>query len=378
MQVPLFLCMQIFYASFAANILFLNTWNSKSHALTMKPFAERLAVKGHNVSIYSITRESMGWLGKGIHSLETIIPSILLLAPCAANSTTIVCKKLVRELRLHLLASGLSEARTEDQGIVGKLFWYMEMTPVVIAHPHLIGFEYLTHSVQDDMFQKVMSTPFDLIILDELFPTAQSAMALAMQKKFSSKLALFSTTDPSSQHSFDRGFCRNPVISPSFYTKTYNVQDYDVLRFIDRLTTLKDVIVEQFFAAVMSSQWMQKAGDVLNVPNSYKIIYEASSATFTDFPSRFGFPSSQSRDLIDIAEHCQEAKKLPLDLRQFVEDPKSKGTIYVAFGSIVTWTVAPPEAAVEWEKRLKRFSVAKLQDIARPHIAKQIATFWRN
>ncbi|VDM54476.1 unnamed protein product [Angiostrongylus costaricensis] len=82
------------------------------------------------------------------------------------------------------------------------------------------------------MFQRVISTPYDLIILDEMFASAQAAMALAIQKKFNSKLALFATT---------------------------------------------------------------------------------------------------------------ESNELPSDLLQFVEDPNSKGTIYVAFGSIVTWTVAPPE-----------------------------------
>ncbi|KAE9417416.1 hypothetical protein Angca_008520, partial [Angiostrongylus cantonensis] len=310
MQVSLFLCMQIFHTSFSANILFLNTWNSKSHALTMKPFAERLTIKGHNVSIYSMTRKSMGSLGNGVHNLETIVPP---------------------------------EVQTEDQGSVGIVFWYMEMTPEALARTHLIGFEYLKHSMQDDMFQRVISTPYDLVILDEMFASAQGAMALAIQKKFNSKLALFATTDLISQASMGRGFCRNPVISPSFYTKTYNIMDCDVTRFIDRLITFKDVIEEQYAAIMVTSRWMQKAGEMLNVGSSYETIYEASFGTFTDFPSRFGFSSPQSRDLIDIAEHCQEPNELPSDLRQFVEDPNSKGTIYVAFGSVVTWTVAPPE-----------------------------------
>uniref|UniRef100_A0A158P6E0 glucuronosyltransferase n=1 Tax=Angiostrongylus cantonensis TaxID=6313 RepID=A0A158P6E0_ANGCA len=183
--------MQIFHTSFSANILFLNTWNSKSHALTMKPFL-------------SIT----------------------------------------------------AEVQTEDQGSVGIVFWYMEMTPEALARTHLIGFEYLKHSMQD-----VISTPYDLVILDEMFASAQGAMALAIQKKFNSKLALFATTDLISQASMGRGFCRNPVISPRF---------------------------------------------------------QASFGTFTDFPSRFGFSSPQSRDLIDIAEHCQEPNELPSDFLAIV------------------------------------------------------------
>ncbi|KHJ88059.1 hypothetical protein OESDEN_12151 [Oesophagostomum dentatum] len=62
-----------------------------------------------------------------------------------------------------------------------------------------------------------------------------------------------------------------------------------------------------------------------------------------DFPLRYGTPASYGANFIHVGEHCQTASELPLDLREFVEDPTSKGTIYIAFGSIVNWRVAPIE-----------------------------------
>ena len=36
-----------------------------------------------------------------------------------------------------------------------------------------------------------------------------------------------------------------------------------------------------------------------------------------------------------------QVSPLPEDLRRFVEDPKSKGTVYLAFGSLVSFNHAP-------------------------------------
>lgn len=38
-----------------------------------------------------------------------------------------------------------------------------------------------------------------------------------------------------------------------------------------------------------------------------------------------------------------ESKQLGPELKAFVDDPPSKGTIYIAFGSIVNWAAAPSE-----------------------------------
>lgn len=55
-----------------------------------------------------------------------------------------------------------------------------------------------------------------------------------------------------------------------------------------------------------------------------------------------GFEASPvANDFLLVGAYCQQSGKLPKSLEQFVEDPRSKGTIYLAFGSLVRWSSAP-------------------------------------
>ncbi|RCN48018.1 UDP-glucoronosyl and UDP-glucosyl transferase [Ancylostoma caninum] len=257
-----------------------------------------------------MARKSLGPLGRGVHSFETVLSA---------------------------------DQKTNDMMSVDKVFWFLEMAPEMFESPHRIGLEYLGFCLEDEVFRKIMRTPYDLVILDEMFSTAQGSMALKMRKEFGSKVATFTTTDLSSAFSMHRGISRNPVISPNYYTKGYDMQSFDVRDFWGRLKTIRDVIVEQYVINIAANNWLMKAGELLNTSSSYWELFEASYGTFMDFPSRYAYPASYSSSIIHVGEHCQEPNELPSDLREFVEDPSSKGTIYIAFGSIVSWGVSPPE-----------------------------------
>ncbi|VDN30148.1 unnamed protein product, partial [Cylicostephanus goldi] len=215
------------------------------------------------------------------------------------------------------------------------------MSPHLFEQPHHVGYQYLRFSLEDETFQTVMNTSYDLVIADELFVTAQGAMALKLREKFGTKFATMTTTDIASIYGMYRSIGRNPVINPSYYTKSYEVQNYDIHNFFGRLNTVWDAIAELYYINVAANSWLIKAGKLLDQSCSFKEIYQGSHATFMDYPTAFGFPASHSRSFVHIGEHCQKARELPSDLRQFVEDPTSKGTIYIAFGSIVDWDVAP-------------------------------------
>ncbi|KAK6019034.1 hypothetical protein OSTOST_15346 [Ostertagia ostertagi] len=118
---------------------------------------------------------------------------------------------------------------------------------------------------------------------------------------------------------------------------------YDVLNFFPRLYSIRDAIFEQYYIEVASNRWLRKAGELLNVHSTYETIFEASRVSLTDFPARYGYVCSTGTDLIHVGEYCQESNELPSGLRSFVEDSKSKGTIYIAFGSIVNWNAAKAE-----------------------------------
>ena len=44
---------------------------------------------------------------------------------------------------------------------------------------------------------------------------------------------------------------------------------------------------------------------------------------------------------MSIGAHCKTAKPLKDEFERFVADPKSKGTIIIAFGTICKWEFAP-------------------------------------
>nr|CDJ96086.1 UDP-glucuronosyl UDP-glucosyltransferase domain containing protein [Haemonchus contortus] len=323
MKVVFLLWLQLAHVTLAANILFLNTWNSKSHGLTMKPLATRLVERGNNVTIYTMLHNSIGPLGKGVNTLETVLRP---------------------------------DQSTRDQQTVDTLFWNFEMKPEIFEAPHKISYDYMMYSLEDEIFQKVMDTRWDVVILDELFAVAQGAMALALREKYGTKLATFATTDFSNQYSVYRGFSRNPIITPDYYTKGYNMMSFDVTNFFIRLASIRDLIYEQYYIVIACNRWLKKAGEVLNVYNTYDTIFEASHASLTDFPSGYGYPSPIGADLIHVGEYCQESKELPPHLKSFVEDPTSKGTIYIAFGSLVNWNAAKPEIISTFFDALNIFS----------------------
>ncbi|VDL80956.1 unnamed protein product [Nippostrongylus brasiliensis] len=240
--------------------------------------------------------------------------------------------------------------------------------PVPVAHHPLCYDPY--YEMISETFKSVMKTPWDIVILDELFASAQGAMAMQLREKYGTKVATFATTEFSSQFSFYRGFSRNPVTTPNYYTKGYDMMSYDVGNFFGRLKTTRDVIYEQL-----------------------------SRFTFTDFPSHYGVASPQGHDLISVGEHCKEmnepghhgtvlicsflalylasplnlmmriveAKPLADELRTFVEDPDSKGTIYIAFGSIVITAFFDVINSIDEYRFIFSYGGAEVKNL-KPHV----------
>jgi len=60
--------------------------------------------------------------------------------------------------------------------------------------------------------------------------------------------------------------------------------------------------------------------------------------------------------VLNAGAHCEEANELPDEYRTFVEDPKSKGTIYAAFGTFIPWNYAPPQVTKAFFDAFERLS----------------------
>lgn len=69
---------------------------------------------------------------------------------------------------------------------------------------------------------------------------------------------------------------------------------------------------------------------------------------------------SENSRLKSMASTCRKPGVLAEEFRKFVDDPKSNGTVYVAFGTVVFWEYAPRrilDAFFEAFERLKEYRI---------------------
>ncbi|CAI2350713.1 unnamed protein product [Caenorhabditis sp. 36 PRJEB53466] len=128
-------------------------FNSKSHALTMLPLAERLAADGHDVSMYTICAHSMKIQSSKVNVLESIAKM-----------------------------SDITGETAPDTNGVSRIFWNLEMTPYFGACVYEMAFHYL-ESGRDEQLEHILSTPFDLAVVDETYTALQGSIALKLREK---------------------------------------------------------------------------------------------------------------------------------------------------------------------------------------------------
>ncbi|KAK0408119.1 hypothetical protein QR680_003784 [Steinernema hermaphroditum] len=298
-------------ATSASEILFVNMWNSKSHAGTMHPLAERLAKHGHNVTMYTQVLSSIGKL-RGVNTVETVLP-----------------ERYNRE----------SFADT-----LNNLIWKQEFVPDTVNEAYKIGQAFTTDSWSEETFQSIRNRRYDLVVSDEMFTNTGFGLALEQNYLFGSKIALFTTTDLFPTYSRMRALSRNPVMAPNYYTRTDRCYAYSPRNFYDRLLTIRDVVSEFASLEYISEFYMRQSVSRFGVHNfHWNDLYSKTEITFSDYPDRYAWPTAVSNQMVYTGSYCNGAGRVHGDLEAFMNDTTKKGVIYVAFGSMVNWGGAPVE-----------------------------------
>ncbi|ULT95808.1 hypothetical protein L5515_011581 [Caenorhabditis briggsae] len=144
-----------------------------------------------------------------------------------------------------------------------------------------------------------------------------------------------------------RGYARNPVTVPNTFLLSSEVYEKDTHNFLPRMRRIYEYLIDQIYSGPVASSYSEASGKLLGVDGATKSrIFEESILTVNDFPDTFSFIQPRGSDLIRVGEHCASSRNLPSEFRNFAEDPISKGTIYVAFGSYVNLEDGP-EGTVE-------------------------------
>ncbi|KIH47075.1 hypothetical protein ANCDUO_22869 [Ancylostoma duodenale] len=87
-----------------------------------------------------------------------------------------------------------------------------------------------------------------------------------------------------------------------------------------------------------------------------------SAYTFLDDVNSLVFPSPVGTEIVEVGFHCPRKEELSQEYLDFVNDPRSSGTILIAFGSNVIWDYASDELMERMVVALNRLREYSLKD----------------
>ncbi|EGT42561.1 CBN-UGT-63 protein [Caenorhabditis brenneri] len=190
-----------------------------------------------------------------------------------------------------------------------------------------------------DRFFEILNEGWDLYMSDSLFAVCGYGMAEISGKPH---VMMHSTDLEAAQGSF-KAFSRNyATFVPS--NLPFTMLDFTVSKFQHRVWATYDWFGSFIFTAFVGN-FAQKWALRSIIPSPYFSFSEynrRSSFSFTDMPDSLFPPASRTNDFFSFGAYCKSSHK-PLDaeFKTFIEDPKSKGTILIAFGTFIDWRKAP-------------------------------------
>ncbi|CAD6185001.1 unnamed protein product [Caenorhabditis auriculariae] len=280
---------------------------STSHIITMMPFAKRLAKDGHQV-----------------HFLETHSNPKPFKYPPDINYTYIRLKEEPNSAHSYLALTWENAPKSLD---VGYAWMAGDSALVEILKNH------------PNQTRKVLDEDWDMVVFDEIFSVTSHALAYKATKN-GRPTVYFSTSAPVyiTDYYFSTG--TSLAIRPAIQHKISTT--FDVESFMSRLQAFANGVELSLVVNLFSNYFAQEGIKRLGIEDfSYFGLARDSSLHYIDSLNQLLSPAPTTTDRLDIAYFCDKDEKLPEDYRKFVEDPASKGTILIAFGSNAQWKFAP-------------------------------------
>ncbi|KAK6754038.1 hypothetical protein RB195_013188 [Necator americanus] len=185
-------------------------------------------------------------------------------------------------------------------------------------------------------FDRLARGNWDLIFADSLFAVCGYGIAHLNRRHH----VMIHSSDPESAQATAKAFHRNyGILPPNFMSYTYEWQNPSF--FLDRLRSTTDWFGSIVVTNILSDQFMRQALSPVVQGFSFSEFCRTSTFTFTDMPELLYPPAPRTNDYYSYGSYCKEAGTLPKEFDEFVSDPVSKGTIVVAFGTLVPWYTAP-------------------------------------
>ncbi|KAI1718930.1 UDP-glucoronosyl and UDP-glucosyl transferase domain-containing protein [Ditylenchus destructor] len=308
----------LFFTNFGtghgAKILFTAAVDSGTHIGSMVPLIKRTMQAGHNVTVFDTSAlKKARDLGPNVTMIFIQVPQDKSLS---RHMASMMFREVYRADTLH--------------------------TPFFYGNDKLGEF-----MANKDEFQKIrliMEEKWDLVILDELFGIHSYAFATFFKRMYGTPYIVYSTTAMIQNTAYILSLGRNLAAEPYLLTSPPIRSDdiYSSSDFLDRFNnvreTITDILSIGFYVQKFGTTNMRQLGvETFN----WNEFFKGCSCIFADYLDRWKVALTESSDIRGIGSTCAVPKRLPSDLENFVSDSKSKGTIYIAFGTNVDWSTAP-------------------------------------
>ncbi|VDO30629.1 unnamed protein product [Haemonchus placei] len=213
-----------------------------------------------------------------------------------------------------------------------------------------------------DFFDEMVKEKFDLILTDTLFAACAYGIATLNQAHH----VLMSSTHIESATGSMRAHGINFVLTPRHFMPVDDTEfkpSFFLYRLASTLEWIENFVINGIivgermkialapvvpsfrasFTVAQSTTSNRMLNESVFIPFflcfevhfrvlSFFEYHKTASATLTDMPTDLIGPFPRTNDLLDYGAYCPTPKRLTGELLEFVSDPKSKGTILVAFG----------------------------------------------
>ncbi|KAH7718343.1 UGT-63 protein [Aphelenchoides avenae] len=282
----------------------------------MLPFLERLSQDGHEVVVFDATAEEKSMI------------------PASSNVSTI---------HVHI---PMTDAIRDDKKDFFTRIWLMHM------HSPLIGLVWtifakpldLIIDVKSEQLAEALTQHWDLLLLDGFFAVHAYGIAHILKSK-GVPYVMFSTSLFESIDTRRQSLGQNWVSEPNMFTPlpADSTDKYDAGNFVDRTVNVLEHTGESLALQIAEQLTITPPVRRLGVVDfSLDKLFQRASFSISDAFDVIGAPLSRGPDIMYTGVACAPPQQLPKEYLDFVEDPASKGTILVAFGTYVNWTYAPP------------------------------------
>lgn len=243
-----------------------------------------------------------------------------------------------------------------NHAVFQRFFWEETDSSVTLPDFFYMGGDYLFGKMMDeypDELQQILDEDWDLVVIDDLFWSLGFALPLLRYRRWEQGAALskeprflvFATAGQTLMSaeaikSTGRSWVSKVPLFP--YIPTDESDVYNPAKFSHRLFSFWENFAELVLMNYLVESFFLPNIEKFGVPNfSWYEMYKRSSLQFSDSLDRLGWPLSVAPEVVGVGAHCKEPGVLPEEFRSFVEDPNSRGTIYIAFGTYPDWNYAP-------------------------------------